>query len=212
MSTAVLSGKVRETKGKSTARAARRENMLPGVIYGLKDNVSFLVTEKELRKILLREGRNTLIDISLEGDSQPGRKVVLKEHQTHPLKDNWQHVDFYEVDMDKKITVKIPIILIGHSPGEKQDGRVNHIMKDLEVECLPGNIIDKVEINMPDVVLGQVIHLSDLKLPNTITVLEEEDLPIVSVMLEKEKAEKAEGEEEEGEEAKAEAAGEDKDK
>jgi len=203
---ATLTGKIREGRGKSAARAARRDNLLPGVLYGMGDNVSFTVIEKELKKIVHEGGKNVLIDLKIEGDSK-GRKVVLKDYQTHPLKANWRHVDFLEVDESKKIHVSIPVVLIGNSPGEKQGGRVNHILKDIEVECLPGDIISSIEVNMPDIALGQVLHVSELTLPETLTVLTPAQSAVVGVIEERAKAEKTteESEEETAEEKKEDA-------
>ena len=149
-----LSGKLRDKTGKTASRQARQEELLPAVLYGLKDNVSLTINQKELGKILSEKGKNALIDLSIEGDSCKQRKVVLKEFQGHPLKEGWSHVDFLEVAPDKKIKVRIPVRLQGHSPGEKLGGIVNHVAKLLDVECLPGNIPNQVSVNLEEVQLG----------------------------------------------------------
>ncbi len=196
---AILTGKIREGRGRSAARAARRADLLPGVLYGMQDNVSFTIVEKDLKKILHAGGKNTLIDLQIEGDTK-GRKVVLKDYQTHPLKANWRHVDFLEVDESKKIHVQVPVILVGKSPGEKMGGMINHILHDLEVECLPSNILSSIEIDMTKIVLGQVLHVSELEFPSTVDVLTPLDSAVVGVMEEKAKVEET-AEEEGAEEA-----------
>jgi large subunit ribosomal protein L25 len=200
---ATLTGKIREGRGKSAARAARREELLPGVLYGMQDNVSFTIIEKELKKILHAEGKNVLIDLNIEGDAKgKSRKVVLKDYQTHPLKANWRHVDFLEVDESKKIHVQVSFVFKGKSPGEKQGGIVNHLLDEIEVECLPSNILSSIEIDMTVIGLGDVLHVSDLKLPATVNILTPLTTAIVGVMEAKEEVAKAEVEEEDTDEAK----------
>jgi len=203
---ATLSGKIREGRGKSAARAARREDLLPGVLYGMQDNVSFTIVEKELKKILHAGGKNVLIDLQIEGDSK-SRKVVLKDYQAHPLKANWRHVDFLEVDENKKIHVQVPFIFKGKSPGEKQGGIVNHLLDEIEVECLPSNILSSIEIDMTAIGLGDVLHVSDLKLPATVNILTSATTAIVGVMEEKAAVEKAESEDTEEEKPAEKSAG-----
>ena len=115
-----LAGKLRKVTGKSATRDVRNDEAVPAVMYGLKDNLNLIVDPKELKKILEENGRNALIELNIEGDSS--RNVVLKEYQTHPLKSGWLHADFLEVDVAKKIKVKVPVLLVGVAPGEKQGG------------------------------------------------------------------------------------------
>jgi|AP95_1055475.scaffolds.fasta_scaffold10945_3 large subunit ribosomal protein L25 len=200
----VLTGKLRIPNGKSATRKLRTDECIPAVVYGLKDNVSLSINPKELTKLIEAEGRNVLIDLKVEGDTAENRSVVLKELQTHPLKPGWVHIDFLEIDVSKKIKVKIPIVLIGVSIGEKQGGLVNHIIRALDVESLPKDIPEKIEVAMESVELNEMIHVSDLKLSDAVTILNDANEVVVNVHLEKVKEEKAEGEEgEAGEEAAA---------
>ena len=191
----VLTGKIREAKGKSAARKLRGEECVPAVVYGLTDNVCLSVNPKELNKLIEAKGRNVLIELKVEGDSAENRNVVLKEFQTHPLKPGFIHVDFLEIDVTKKIKVKIPVFLIGVSPGEKQGGHVNHIIRALEIESLPKDIPEKLEVDMSGVELNQMIHVSDLNLGNTVKILNDPNEVVVNVHLEKVKEAKPEGEE-----------------
>ena len=191
----VLTGKIREPKGKSAARKLRTDECVPAVLYGLKDNVSLSVNPKELNKLIEAKGRNVLIELQVEGDSAENRNVILKEFQTHPLKQGLVHVDFLEIDVTKKIKVKIPVFLVGASPGEKQGGRVNHIIRALEIESLPKDIPEKLEVDMSGVELNQMIHVSDLDLGEAVTILNDPNEVVVNCHLEKVKEEKPEGEE-----------------
>ena len=202
-----LSVKIREKTGKSAARELRRNDEIPAVLYGLKDNLSLSVSSKEFTKVLDDKGRSALIDLKVEGGKQ--HKVILKETQTHPLKELCVHVDFLEVALDKAVKVSVPVNLVGQSPGEKLGGIVNHILKTLEVECLPTNIPQVFDVDMLGVELDQVVHVSDMQLPEGVKVLQRPAEAIVSVHLAKVEEEKpAEGEEEavEGEDAAAEEA------
>ena len=206
----VLTGKIREANGKSAARKLRTDECIPAVVYGLHDNVSVSINPKELSKLIDDKGRNVLIELKVDGDSAENRNVVLKELQTHPLKPGWVHIDFLEIDISKKIKVKVPIFLIGVSPGEKQGGIVNHIIRALEIESLPNNIPEKFEVDMSEVELNQMIRVSDLNLGESVQIVNDPNDIVLNVHLEKVKEEEPEGEEgEEGAEG-AEGAEEDK--
>jgi large subunit ribosomal protein L25 len=175
---------------------------MPAVVYGLKDNVSMVINPKELKKLIEAKGRNALIELKIEGDSD--RNVVLKEFQTHPLRSGWLHADFLEVDVTKEIRVKVPVLLVGTSPGEKQGGLVNHILRNIEVESIPKNIPEKIEIQMSEVQLDDVIHVSDLTVGEGVKITNDPSDAILTVHVEKVKEEKVD-EDEAVESAEAEA-------
>lgn len=196
----VLAGKLRKETGKSATRKIRTDESMPAVMYGLKDNISMVVNPKELKKLIEAKGRNVLIELKIEGDSN--RNVVLKEFQSHPLRSGWLHADFLEVDVSKRIRVKVPVVLIGNSPGEKQGGLVNHILRNLEIDSLPTNIPEKIEVQMNEVELNQVVHVSDLNIEEGIEIINDPKDAVVSVQVEKVREEKP-AEAEEGEAAEA---------
>ncbi len=201
-----LKGKIREERGKGPNRRLRVEGLLPAVVYGGKANVSLTVNPKDLKKLIEQAGINSLIELAIEGDSEKKRVVVLKEHQQHPIRDGWEHADFLEVDMKQEIKVDVPIILEGSSPGEKLGGLVEHNLNTLAVKCLPGEIPESIKVDMTQVELDQVVHVSDLVVPENIEVLDNPSESVVSVHEVKIKEEVPEEEEvveglEEGEEA-----------
>ena len=189
----VLSGKIREKTGKVATKEVRRNGEIPAVLYGLKDNLCFSVCPDNLKDILTAKGQNALIDLNLEGNKK--RKVILKEFQSHPLKERWVHVDFLEVDVTKTVKVNVDVHLIGKSAGEKMGGLVNQVLKSIHVECLPLDIPQSVDLDVTAVELGQVLHVSDLSLPDKVKILHQPNEAIVSVHLEKVKEEKTEDEE-----------------
>ena len=203
----VLSGKIREKTGKVATKEVRRNGEIPAVLYGLKDNLSFSVCPDNLKDILTAKGQNALIDLNLEGNKK--RKVILKEFQSHPLKERWVHVDFLEVDVTKTVKVSVNVHLIGKSAGEKMGGLVNQVLKSIHVECLPVDIPQSVDLDVTAVELGQVLHVSDLGLPDKVKILNQLNEVVVSVYMPKVEEEKVADEEElaEGEtEATADAA------
>jgi large subunit ribosomal protein L25 len=210
-----LKGKVREGRGKGANRKLRSEGMLPAVVYGGKSNVSFMVNPKELKKLIEQAGINSLIELAIEGDSEQKRVVVIKDHQQHPIRDGWEHADFLEVDMKQEIKVDVPIILEGSSPGEKLGGMVELNLHTLSVKCLPGEIPESIKIDMTKVELDQVVHISDLTVPDNIEILDNLSESVVSVHEVKVKEEAPAEEElvegaEEGAEAPADAKAEEK--
>ena len=189
----VLSGKIREKTGKVATKEVRRNGEIPAVLYGLKDNLSFSVCADNLKDILTAKGQNALIDLNLEGNKK--RKVIIKEFQSHPLKERWVHVDFLEVDVVKPVKVNVDVHLIGKSAGEKMGGLGHQVLKSIHVECLPTDIPQSVDLDVTAVELGQVLHVSDLSIPDKVKILHEPNEAIVSVHLEKVKEEKTEEEE-----------------
>jgi len=198
----VLAGKLRKVTGKSATRDVRNDEAMPAVVYGLKDNLNLIVDPKELQKLLEENGRNALIELNIEGDSS--RNVVLKEYQSHPLRSGWLHADFLEVDVTKKIKVKVPVVLVGTAPGEKLGGMINHIIRHLEIESTPKSIPEKIELPIGEVQLNQVIHVSDLVVQEDVTIINLPTDVVLTLHEEKVKEEKPEDEEvAEGEEAEA---------
>jgi len=188
-----LVGKLRKVTGRSALRKLRNDEAMPAVMYGLKDNLSLVVNPKELKKLLEEKGRNALIELNIEGESS--RKVVLKEYQDHPIKPGWLHADFLEVDVTKKIKVKVPVVLVGVAPGAKQGGVINHIIRLLEIESIPANIPKKIELPIDEVQLNQVMHVSDLVVGEDITIVNLPTDVVLTIHEEKVKEEKPEDEE-----------------
>jgi large subunit ribosomal protein L25 len=176
-----LNGKIREGRGKGANRKLRATGMLPAVVYGGKSNVSFTVNPKELKKLIEKAGINSLIELAIEGDSEAKRVVVIKDHQQHPIRPGWEHADFLEVDMKQAIKVDVPIVLEGHSPGEKLGGMVELNLHTLSVKCLPGEIPESIKVDMTKVELDQVVHISDLSVGDNIEILDHLSEAVVSV-------------------------------
>lgn len=180
--TAMISAKEREDRGKGAARSARREGRIPGILYGHgEESVALSVDAGELKKLVHSISvENTILDLDL-GRSEPF-KVLIRELQRHPVRDEFLHIDFFHVAMDEKIQVEIPILLVGTPTGVKNKGGVlDHQMRELEVFCLPGNIPEKVELDVSGLDIGDSIHVSDIQLDD-VEILTELDRAVVAVL------------------------------
>lgn len=180
--TATISARTREGTGKGAARTSRREGRIPGVLYGHgEESVSLSVDANELQKLVHSISiENTIVDLDI-GKGEP-YKVLIREVQRHPFRDEFIHIDFFHVAMDEKIQVEIPIVLIGTPTGVKNKGGVmDHQLRELEVFCLPGNIPEKVEIDVTNLDIGDSIHVSDIQLPD-VEVLTDLDRSVVAVL------------------------------
>ena len=164
---ASISARRRDETGKGAARTYRRAGRVPGILYGHgEESVPLTVDGRELSRLVHSISvENTIIDLEI-GDGG-FYKVLIRELQQHPFRNEMTHVDFFHVAMDEKIYVEIPIVLLGTPIGVKNKGGVvDHSLRELEVYCLPGNIPEKVEVDISDLDIGDAIHVSDLNIPD----------------------------------------------
>ncbi|MGH7571955.1 MAG: 50S ribosomal protein L25/general stress protein Ctc [Gemmatimonadota bacterium] len=162
---ASITAQRREETGKGAARTHRRAGRVPGILYGHgEESVSLSVDERELSRLIHSISvENTIVDLEI-GDGA-SYKVLIRELQQHPFRNEMIHVDFFHVAMDEKIYVEIPIVLLGTPVGVKNKGGVvDHSLRELEVYCLPGNIPEKVEVDISNLDIGESIHVSELSI------------------------------------------------
>ena len=178
----VVAAQSRTESGKNANRRLRGQRLIPGVLYGArKETIPVAVSPKEIVSILRSaSGANTLFDLDLGGRK---RKVILKECQREPVKGQILHADFYEVALDKTIEVKIHLEVTGVPVGVKvQGGVLDFVTRELEVECLPTEIPDKIVVDVSNLELGKHLRVSDLQVPDKVKVLTEPDVVIVHVV------------------------------
>jgi large subunit ribosomal protein L25 len=160
---ATLKAVKRDTRGKNEARRLRVAGRIPATVYGGSTGAEAIAVDpKVLSRILHSEaGLNSLI--SLEVDEAPAVKVLVKEYQLEPVKHSLLHADFYRVALDKLITVTVPVLVTGEARGVKQQGGVlDFVTREVEVECLPAEIPDNIEVDVSELLLGQSIRLKDI--------------------------------------------------
>jgi large subunit ribosomal protein L25 len=157
----------RDTQGRGASRRLRRAGQVPGIVYGAdKDAQSILVDHQELSLALRKEAFHaSILTLNLDGEKQ---QVLLRNYQVHPWRDLVWHVDFQRVAKDRKIHMKVPLHFINAeiAPGVKAGGgSVQHIISELEINCLPDDLPEFVEVDLSNLQMGHSIHLSELKLP-----------------------------------------------
>lgn len=182
MAEIVVAAENRTETGKNVNRRLRTRGLIPGVLYGAKrEAVPLAVSPKEITTILRsKTGENTLFDLEIGGSR---RKVILKEFQVEPIKGHLLHADFYEVALDKPIEVKVHIEVIGTPVGVKvQGGLLDHVTREVEVSCLPADIPEKITVDVSELELGKAVRVSDLKVPDKVTMLSDAELVVVHVV------------------------------
>src|SRR5438067_10232000 len=188
---AVLEAIVRESRGKNEAHRTRAGGKVPAVLYGIAESgkaeaTAISVEPKALRKILHSEsGANTLISLKLAG-SKGDTRVLVKEYQLDPITHQILHADFYRIAMDKVLRVTVPIEIKGEAPGVKQQGGIlEFVHRQVEVECLPADIPEHIEINVGELMLHQGVRVRDAAANPKVKVVTDADTMLVHVIMPK---------------------------
>ena len=202
----VLHATAREDKGKGASRRLRHQGLVPSVIYGgTKNPQSISIIGKDFLKQLENEAfYSHIVTLDVDGKTED---VILKDLQRHPAKPVLMHADFLRVSKNQKLTTRVPLHFINEatSVGVKtQGGIVSHTMTDLEINCLPADLPEFIEVDVADLELDGIIHLSDLILPKGVESVAlahgvDHDLPVASIHKPKGVATEDEGSAEESE-------------
>lgn len=180
---AVLEATKRETRGKNEARRVRAAGKIPAVVYGDKSDAAVIsVDPKTLLRILHSEsGLNTLISLKFEGEGDT--RVLVRDYQVDPITQKPLHVDFYRIAMDKVLRVTVPVMLKGEPKGVKaQGGILDFVHRDIEVECLPSDIPEHIDIDVADLLINQGIRVRDLPTDGKWKAVSDGDTMIVHVV------------------------------
>src|SRR6266511_413674 len=176
-----LAAKPRTSTGKGGARQARFQGKVPAVIYGHgRDTQPLELEAKALEKALQGvEPASTIIELAVDGKAV---KTLIREIQRHPLRPDIIHVDFYEIHAEEKVTLKVPVHLVGNPDGVRNAGGVlDQVTREVEIEVLPENIPDRVELDVTALKIGDSLHVRDLQIPQA-TILTSADLTIATVV------------------------------
>lgn len=185
----------RELKGSSNARRMRRAGQVPGVIYGAGEEARAIsVPAHEFEQILHHHsGEQMMIEIEIDGKTT---SVLLKDVQHEPLSGSVVHVDLQEVSMTKKLKVPVAVELVGEAEGVKAGGVLEHSLHTVEVECLPADILEKLEADVSSMEIGDMLHVKDIAIDSSkYTILTEGDIAIATVLAPRVATEGADGEE-----------------
>ncbi|MDN5331033.1 MAG: large subunit ribosomal protein [Tepidanaerobacteraceae bacterium] len=175
-----LAAEERKLGGKGLLNELRKSGKIPGVLYGKNiETKAVAVGAKELNKLFKTHGEGVLIDLVLGEEKYP---VIIKEIQRDPLKGVITHIDFYRVSMTDKIEVDLPIILKGEPEGVKLGGVLQHQLHELTIEALPADIPEFIEVDISHLKIGDVLQVKDIKLSDKITVLDDPEEVVVTVL------------------------------
>jgi len=175
-----LNASPREPDGSRATRRLRREGQVPGVLYGGEgEPISFSVDGRELRAALHASG--AVVDLVVAGTSEP---AVLKDAQRHPVRGEMTHVDFVRVNLNVAIQAVVPLIVVDaeESPGVVEGGVVDQPIREVNVEALPNEIPESIEISVATLNIGETAPLSSAVVPAGVTLLDEDDLVVVSLL------------------------------
>jgi large subunit ribosomal protein L25 len=184
MEASELKASIRKESGKGPARRLRAEGLVPAVLYGSgAESTMLYVNAAELIKIIRAEkGEAGFIKLVIEDAGNKAEKIsVLKELQTNTMTKRIIHADFYELRMDKKLTMDVPIHIVGDSIGVEKGGELKPFKRDLKVSALPGQMPRHIEVDVTELMIGSTIHVRDLKLDEGIQILDPGNVSIVTV-------------------------------
>ncbi|MDE3109170.1 MAG: 50S ribosomal protein L25 [Acidobacteriota bacterium] len=193
MATFTVEGKVREERGKNAARRTRLTGMVPAVLYGGRGNsVALTVNAKQVARILRSEsGHNTIFTVQVAGSRE--ERAMLKDWQVDPVTNNLLHVDLLRIAMDVRMRVRVPVHTFGEAQGVKlQGGIFEMVTREVEVECLPGDIPEEFRVDISDLTIGKQLRAGDLPVdPNKIKLITDPERVLAHVVILKKEEEPA---------------------
>jgi len=174
-----LDAALREENGNVSVSQLREEGLVPGVLYGReRETVSIKADAKEVATIL---GGNAIIDLTLDDDTtQP---VMVKEVQKDVITRDLLHIDLYQIDLDQKITIEVPVTVVGQPEGVKEGGLLNHILREIEIECLPTDIPKSIDVNVEELEIGDSVSVGEIDVTEEIEITVDETETVATVVL-----------------------------
>lgn len=177
----ILKAKKREDLTRAATNELRREGNIPSVVYGKeKEAITVSVDEIELLKTVRDEGQNAIISLDVEGGNKVD--VMLYEYQTHPVKGNVTHADFYVVDMSEALDVAVAIRIEGEAAGAREGGILQQPLFELQISAKPADIPEEIVIDVTDLEIGDSISVSDLPVSDKYEFLDDAETAVVSVL------------------------------
>jgi len=203
-----LNATVRKTTGNSPARELRRGGHIPAVLYGPQtEPVLLSVNIKELEQVFKKGNIGSIIlNLIIQNGKKVTKPAMIKEFQSHPVSGDFLHIDFYEIDMQRKINVMIPVVTKGISKGVELGGLLQIIRREIEVLCMPGDIPEAIELDITDMDVGDSVHVEEIPLGDNVEISSDVNFTVLTIVSPKVEEVEEEEEEEglEGEEAAAE--------
>jgi large subunit ribosomal protein L25 len=194
---------VRDEAGKCASKKVRVEGNVPCVLYGGdQEPLGVIVNRKQFETMILhsRSGEHAILKLEVEGNPDLSTPALVKAVQHHPLRGQIVHADFLRIRLDERIETLVQVRIVGQAVGVVEGGVIDQQMREIEVECLALEVPDEIVVDVTNLHVGDAIHVSDLPVPENVTVLTDADRPVVAVHAPRVVKEVAAGEEaEEGE-------------
>ena len=183
MEEVILKVKRREKVGKEHAKKLRRSGFIPAVVYGAETPSSPLAIESKSFYALLRGGlgENVINTLEMEDQKDGKKQVLIREVQRDPVRGDVVHVDFHQISLTQKITIEVPIHLVGTPEGVKEGGILQYALRELKVECLPTAIPENIEVDVSHLKIGDSIHVADIPV-ETVVILSDPQSSVASVV------------------------------
>lgn len=183
MATASLTAKPRSGSGKQLTHKLRATGQVPAVVYGHGEATrSLTVDGHELELLFSRvHVENTIINLTIEGEKAPV-KALVREVQKHPARGTVVHVDFYQIHAGEQVQVQVPIHFVGTPVGVRAGGMLQHTMDELDIRVSADNIPERIDVDVSEMNIGDSVHVSDLKIPAGVEVLDNADRSVCSVI------------------------------
>ncbi len=181
----ILKVSTRTGKGKQAAKKMRQAGKTPGIVYGHGEKTIGVTIDNNEFTMLIEKAKSESMIFDIEIDGKKKIPCIIKSIQKNSINDQLLHIDLQQIHLKEKIVVKIPIILKGEAPGVKQGGILDHHLREIEIKCLPDDVIPNIELDISQLKMGDTLHVSDLSL-NKIEALIPKDIAIVSVLVPKE--------------------------
>ena len=179
-----LHATARKSVGNGPGRTLRRIGQIPAVLYGPQTEAMLLsVNAQELEKVLkLGKLGQIILDLVIQNGGKISKPVMIKELQTHPVSGKFLHVDFYEIDMQRKIRAMIPVVTKGKCKGVENGGMLQIVQREIEVLCLPGDIPETIEVDIENLDVGNAIHVADLPLAEHVEIQADTNFTVITVL------------------------------
>lgn len=182
MEAITLKATTRNQSGKGPSRRYRMEGLVPAVVYGKGDSaIPITVQESDLQKIIRAKREKHFIKLIIDGNQRSEKISMLRELQYKPVGRRLYHADFYEISMDQKLTVDIPLNFTGTPVGVVNGGELQHLKRELKISCLPSDLPDSIEVDVSALEIGSSIKVRDLPVPKGITVVDHGDVGVAMV-------------------------------
>ncbi len=180
-----LKAELRQETGKGVARTLRRNERVPAIVYGSKvDSVMLSIETAEFDKIVRDNGvQGVFLNLAVDGESKKSRTVMLKEVQMDVFQKEYLHIDFHEIDMDTKVTVSVPVRVVGSAKGVVEGGGVLQIIRrELDIFCKPVDVPDDIAIDVSEMEIGDAVHVEEIVVDDKIEIPHEVDFTVITLV------------------------------